>query len=304
MLGSSEMRILLTGGSGFIGRNLAQHLVAQGHEVLAPGRDALDLTDADMVDRWFASHELDVVIHGAVRPGHRNAPDTSHQLWSNLRMFFGIARNANRYRRLIFLSSGGVYDISRPQDRVREDDLGRWLPTDEHGLSKFAIAEYLAGRRSSGPADVVELRLFGVYGPHEDYAIRFISNAICKTLFDLPITLKQNRTFSYLAIGDLGPIVEHFLEAPIEHRAYNVVPDWTDDLLTLAHLIRERSGGKVPIEVAVPGSGHPYSGANDLLRSVLPDARFTSSEAGIDQLFAWYESRRAALNIENLLVDK
>ena len=54
----------------------------------------------------------------------------------------------------------------------------------------------------------MELRLFGVFGRHEDYAIRFISNAICKTLFDLPITLRQNRTFSYLYVDDLGPIVE------------------------------------------------------------------------------------------------
>ncbi len=60
----------------------------------------------------------------------------------------------------------------------------------------------------------MELRLFGVFGPHEDYAIRFISNAICKALFGLPITLRQNRTFSYLFIDDLGPIVERFLTAP------------------------------------------------------------------------------------------
>jgi UDP-glucose 4-epimerase len=297
------VRILLTGGSGFIGRNLSQHL-ADRHEVLTPGRDVLDLTDADRVDRWFASNEVDVVIHGAVRPGHRNAADTSMQLWSNLRMFFGIARNAHRFRRLIFLSSGGVYDIGRPHDRVREEDLGQSLPADEHGLSKYAIAEYLAGRPPTQGADVVELRLFGVYGPHEDYAIRFISNAICKTLFDLPITLRQNRTFSYLAIGDLGPIVEHFLDAPIQHSAYNVVPDWTDDLLGLAEQVRRRSGRDVPIDVASPGDGLPYSGSNVRLRSVLPDVRFTSSEAGIDQLFGWYESRRESLDVATLLVDK
>ena len=61
------------------------------------------------------------------------------------------------------------------------------MPDDEHGFSRYVIA----GLR---PRDerVVELRPFGVFGPYEDYAIRFISNAICKTLFDLPVTLRQD----------------------------------------------------------------------------------------------------------------
>ncbi len=297
------MRILLTGGSGFIGRNLAEHL-SLSHDVLAPSRAELDLADPDALDRWFAGHEVDAVVHGAVRPGHRNAPDPSRQLWSNLRMFFGLMRNSHRFGRLVFLSSGAVYDIARPLHRVAEEQLGESLPADEHGLSKYAIAQYLDRAHRGGAADVVELRLFGVFGKYEDYAIRFVSNAICKTLYDLPITLRQDRTFSYLYVSDLGPIVERFLTGFHAEAAYNVVPDWTDDLYELAERVRRRSGKDLPIVVDAPGSGLAYSASNQRLRRELPDVRFTPVDAAIDALYDWYAANISVVDRSALLVDK
>ena len=297
------MRILLTGGSGFIGRNLVEYL-RHNHEVLAPTRTELDLCDPDALDRWFSVNEVDVVVHGAVRPGHRNAPDPSRQLWSNLRMFFGLMRSAHRFQRLVFLSSGAVYDIARPLDRVAEEQLGVSVPADEHGLSKYTIAQYLEQVHRSGTADAVELRLFGVFGEHEDYAIRFVSNAICKSLFDLPITLRQNRTFSYLYVDDLGPIVERFLTGSHAQAAYNVVPDWTDDLVDLAERVRIRSGKDLPIVIGAPGSGLPYSAANERLRREFPDLRFTQTDSAVSALYDWYAANLARIDRSALLVDK
>jgi UDP-glucose 4-epimerase len=291
------MRILVTGGSGFIGRNLVEHL-SRSHEVLAPTHDELDLTDSVALDRWFSDHEVDAVVHGAVRPGHRKASDPSRQLWTNLRMFFGLMRNAHRFGRLVFLSSGAVYDVARPLDRVAEEALGASLPADEHGLSKFTIAEYLEQVHRTGTADAVELRLFGVFGKYEDYSIRFVSNAICKSLVDLPITLRQNRTFSYLYVNDLGPIVERFLAGPHEEAAYNVVPDWTDDLYDLAKRV------SLPIVVGAPGSGLPYCGSNERLRREVPDLSFTPVDDAVDALYDWYAANLLEIDRSALLTDK
>lgn len=297
------MRILVTGGSGFIGRNLVEHL-SRDHEVLAPTHAELDLTDSGALDRWFSEHEVDVVVHGAVRPGHRNASDPSRQLWTNLRMFFGLMRNVHRFGRLVFLSSGAVYDVTRPLDRVTEEHVGDSLPSDEHGLSKYAIAEYLDQAHRSGAADVVELRLFGVFGRYEDYAIRFVSNAICKCLLDLPITMRQNRTFSYLYVNDLGPIVERFLTMPHAEAAYNVVPDWTNDLRELAERVRTRSGKDLPIVVESPQNGLPYSANNQRLLRALPELRFTAVDAAIGDLYEWYAANLSAIDRSALLIDK
>ena len=297
------MRVLLTGGSGFIGRNLVEYLRVN-HEVTAPGRAELDVSDPVALDRWFSEHQVDAVVHGAVRPGHRNASDTTGQLWTNLRMFFGLMRNAGRFGRLVFLSSGAVYDIARPQDHVTEDQLGLSLPADDHGLSKYVIAQYLDELHRSGGADVVELRLFGVFGKHEDYAIRFVSNAICKALLDLPITLRQDRTFSYLFVDDLGPIVERFLTGGHAESAYNVVPDWTNDLRDVAERVRARSGKDLPVIVRTPGRGLPYCADNQRLRREVPGVGFTPMDAAIDALYDWYAANLSAIDRSVLLIDK
>jgi GDP-L-fucose synthase len=219
-------------------------------------------------------------------------------------MFFGLIRNAGRFGRLVFLSSGAVYDVGRSLDRVAEEQLGVSVPADEHGLSKYAIAQYLDQAHRSGSADAVELRLFGVFGKYEDYAIRFVSNAICKTLLDIPITLRQNRTFSYTYVNDLAPIVERFLTAPHAEAAYNVVPDWTDDLYDLAQRVRARSGKDLPVIVGSPGSGLPYCASNGRLRRELGDVRFTPVDAAVDALYDWYSANLAVIDRSALLIDK
>ena len=289
------MRILLTGGGGFIGRNLLEHL-SRDHDVIAPTHAELELADNHAVDAWFRAHEVDAVVHGAVRPGHRAAQDPSRQLWTNLRMFFNVVRNCDRFGRLVLLSSGAVYDTRDSLVRVTEEHLGRSVPEDEHGFSKYAIARYAEALGPHSRPSIVELRLFGVFGRYEDYRVRFISNAICRALCDLPITLRQDRRFSYLFIDDLMPVVDWAISGQPVHVAYNVAPDWTDSLHDVGRLVAERSGNRVPIVVAGEGLGREYSADNTRLRREAPDLRFTHTEVAIDRLFSWYADRRLEID--------
>jgi GDP-L-fucose synthase len=293
------MKVLLTGSRGFVGRNILEAF-AERYDILAPSSRELDLTDERSVRDFFTTQKVDAVIHGAVRPGHRNAVDTSRQLYINTRMFFNLARNADRFDRFILLGSGSSYDVRCNLARVGEDDFDRHVPVDEGGFSKYIISEYIA--HTSGR--MVDLRIFGVFGPYEDYAIRFISNAICKALFDLPITLRQNRLFDYLWIDDLMPVLEYCLHNRMNHTAYNVTPDQPVELLTIAEMIRERAGKEIPIVVGQPGMGLAYSGDNRRLREEIPNLAFTSLREAIDRLYRWYEERRDHIDREKLLVDK
>ena len=185
------MNILLTGGSGFIGKNIIESYLNKRYNIIAPRHSELDLTSQSDVDLFFTSHDIDVVIHSAVKPGHRNAKDTSDLFYVNNRMFFNILHNEHRFKKMIYLSSGSVYDMARQNlNKVNEDFIGNSIPLDEHGFYRYTTSKYIELAKN-----IVELRIFSIYGKYEDYAIRFISNAICKAIYDLPITIKQNRSF-------------------------------------------------------------------------------------------------------------
>jgi GDP-L-fucose synthase len=292
------MNLLLTGGSGFIGRNIVEAFSGR-HTIVAPASRELDLTDERAVASFFTANSIDVVIHSAVRPGHRNASDPSGQLFVNTRMFFNLMRHSDRFGRMIFLGSGAVYDVRQPMVKVSEEYFDTHVPADEHGFSKYIIAKY-----AEKSENVVKLRLFGIFGRHEDYAIRFISNAICKSLFDLPITLRQNRRFDYLYVDDLMPVLEHFILNDAGHTSYNVTPDSAVELLDVAEMVRSRSGKDIPIIVGEQGLGPEYSGDNSRLRGEIPEIAFTPINEAIDRMYSWYEENIQMIDREKLLVDK
>ena len=295
------MRVLVTGGSGFVGRRVVARLVAR-YEVLAPTHSELDLTDVHAVSKWLRMHPVDAVVHASVKPGHRNAPDRSAILAGNLAQFFSLARCRSRFGRFVVVGSGAVYGIQAPLARVAEVALGERVPVDEHGLSKYVEAVWLAQ-----DDDSVELRPFGVYGPGEDFAIRFISNALCKALLGMPVTLRQDRLFSYVWVDDLAEVVERSLGVGPESLAagaYNVTPGEPVSLRAVADLAVAASGRDVPVMVGREGAGPEYTGDGARLASAAPGLRFTRIEEGVDMLTDWYRGRLAAIDRKSFMTDR
>lgn len=293
------MKILLTGGSGFIGKNIKESFLSEKFQISAPSRAELDCVDDKSAEAFFTKHSFDVVIHSAAKPGHRNALDPKGILYDNSRMIFNLLRNHNSWGKLINMGSGAIYGSEHYQPKMKEEYYGTHIPTDEHGYNK-----YIFGFLFPHYANVIDFRIFGIFGKYEDYAIRFISNAICKKIFDLPITLRQNRKFDYLFVDDLIPILDYFISNEPHHSAYNITPDTSIELLAIATIVEKFSATKNRILVAQDGLGVEYSGDNSRLRNEFKEVIFTPIESAIEKLYAWYRSNSGGLKEELLLVDK
>lgn len=291
--------ILLTGGNGFIGRNIRESFLVGKYHILFPSSRELNLADENSVDDYFKRHAVDIVIHAAVKPCHRNAKDLSNLFYTNTRMFFNLERHKYEYEKMLVLGSGAIYDMRRYRPKMREEEWTAYIPSDEHGYCKYVCEKVI-----ENSTNIYDLRIFGIYGKYEDYAIRFISNAICKTLFNLPITIKQNRKFDYLYVNDLMPVLDWFVENVPQYHSYNITPDASISLLDLALIVKGISGKDLPVHIYQDGLGLEYSGDNARLKNEYTNLQYTSIYAGVKELYSWYENHLEQLDRNLLLTDK
>ena len=291
-------RVLITGASGFIGRNLVESSLQERYIIEAPGHAELDLLDEDAVRSFLHGRAFDAILHTAVKPAHRAAEDKSRILSANLRMFFNIARNRDYFGNLIVTGSGSVYDSRFYEAKLDEDRFNAHVPLDDLGFYKYIVSMAIQSE-----IRFCELRIFGIYGKYEDYRIRFISNMICKALFDLPLTMNRDRYFDYVWIDDLVPLVEHFIENKAPFRAYNVTPDRSERLSDIARTVLELAGKKLPLVIKEQSLGPEYSGANARLRSEIPGLRLTDLRSGIASLMDYYRRNLDTIDRSDLLID-
>ena len=288
-------RILLTGASGFIGRNLAEHLRG-GYELYCPSSKELDLQNQGAVESYLGKHQFDVVIHSANRNDTRRKITPYDSLDGNLRMFSHLERCHGLYGKMLFFGSGAEYSRGNYIPDMGEEYLGRYIPKDPYGFSKYLMAKACEHSRN-----IYEFCLFGVFGKYEEWERRFISNAICRALKGKDITIKQNVLFDYLWVGDLARIVEWFVEQELCHKRYNVCRGQKTDLYSLAVLLREISGIDCNIVVAKEGWKPEYSGDNSRLLRELGKFDFTEFEISIRLLFDYYKANLEGINDEILI---
>lgn len=295
-----KKKVLITGASGFIGRNLAEQLSSE-HLIYAPSSRELDLLNGEKVERYLIRGRFTEIIHCATHNATvTSTKDLSLVFYNNVRMFFTLARCHRYYNRMFYFGSGADYGIDHYIPKMKEGYFDTYLPKDNYGFSKYIMSKF-----SGYISNIYDLRLFGCFGKYEDWRIRFISNAICKALYDLDITMRQNVFFDYLYVNDLAQIMKLFLKKDnLQYHHYNVCTGTSIDLKTLAKIVLKVSGKKLAIKVAVSGLKPEYSGDNSRLVREIAHFSFTPIEEALRELYQWYANHKKDIDKNELLIDK
>lgn len=288
--------IFIAGGSGFLGRNLKEQLMGD-YTILAPPHAELDLLDSERVRDYLRKHSFDIVIYCATHNATATSKvDRTLVLRNNLLMFFNVLRCHNLYGRMFYFGSGAEYDKTQNLHLVREEEFDRSVPKDDYGFSKYICS--LAIERTP---NVYNLRLFGCFGKYEDWRVRFISHAICQSLYGLDITIWQNIFFDYLYIDDLVKIIRWFTEQKnLKFRYYNICTANPIDLLTLAKKVVAISEKKLKIKVEESGLKQEYTGDNTRLLCEMNGFSLTLIDLAIKELYRWYEEHESIVDKSQL----
>jgi UDP-glucose 4-epimerase len=178
------MRILVTGGAGFIGSNVVDRLVGAGHEVavvddLSTGfehqvnRQAtfyhIDIRDAAALDRAVADFQPEIIDHHAAQIDVRSSVldpvfDAQTNIVGSLHLLQSAAQHG--VRKIIYASTGGaLYGEARELPADEEHPVN---PESPYGVSKHTVEHYLYLFRLTEGVDYTVLRYPNVYGPRQN----------------------------------------------------------------------------------------------------------------------------------------
>jgi UDP-glucose 4-epimerase len=218
------MRILVTGGAGFIGSHTVDALVATAaHEVsiiddLSAGmHDQInpsarfyqaDIRDAGEVGRIVASERPEVMIHFAAQMDvRRSVADPAFDAQVNLVGFLNLMEAARQHglRRVVFSSTGGA--IYGDQDFFPADESHPCRPISPYGVAKFATESYLHFYRAQYGIEYAAMRYANVYGPRQNpHGEAGVVAIFCGRLLEnQPVTIfgDGEQTRDYVYVGDV-----------------------------------------------------------------------------------------------------
>jgi UDP-glucose 4-epimerase len=302
------MKILITGGAGFIGSNLAKRLVNEGHSVTV--LDSLlrgNKLDKDTYSRIHfikgdvrdlatvidASKECDLIFHFAAVLGvdivADNPVETMDVEVIGTRNVVQAAE-VNNVKKIMYASTSGIYGHSAFENTLTEEVLVD--PRTSYAMAKRYNEIYLASNHEEKGINVISLRFFNVYGNNQDNRMvvpRFFEQAMGNEPLTVFGSGKQTRDFTY--IDDTVEACIRLMEIN-GSKIVNIANEAEWCIEDLAILIKEVSGSNVPIiHLEAPKKRYDYEverrvGSSEKLMKLTGYKPDTSLPDGLRKIFS------------------
>jgi GDP-L-fucose synthase len=306
------VRVLVTGGAGFLGSHLVERLRADGLDPFVPRRRDFDLTVAGDVERLFAESRPELVIHLAAEVGGigANRANPGRYWYANLMMGAHVLEQSRVHeaRKVVLLGTICSYPKFAPIP-FHEPDLWNGYPEETnapYGVAKKALLVGAQGYREQYGLETVYLLPVNLYGPRDNFDLE--TSHVIPALIRKMVEAQERGEREIVLWGDGSPTreflyVDDCAEA-IQLAAYNYDgPDPVNlgtgeeiSIRELAELIGELTGfqGAIVWDAAKP-NGQPrrkldVSRATELFGFT---AR-TRLREGLERTIAWYRNRQPA----------
>lgn len=308
------MKVLVTGGAGFIGSHIVDRLAADGHDVVI--LDNLSTGDverlqpsarfyqmdlhAPWLDELFRIERPEAVVHQAAQASVRHSvEDPVFDAGVNVLGTAALLQASVHHgvRRFLFASTGGA--LYGDTDAIPTPEDFPTLPVSPYGASKLAAEVYLRTFHALHGLSYAALRYANVYGPRQDphgeagviaiFAQRLLSGEHARINGDG----KQTRDFVY--VGDVADANARALASDAVG-SFNVGTGIETDITTIFQLLRRLTGSNQPEEHGPPLPGEQRRSVVDArkIEKVLGWKPKMSLEAGLDATVRYFREGRPA----------
>jgi len=303
------LKILVTGGAGFIGSNVADGLIKEGHEViivddLSNGREEnisdkalfyqVDIRDKKLED-VFKSEKPDVVIHNAaqlsVRVSVKNPLlDADINIVGGLKLI-NICQKY-KVRKIIFASSGGT--VYGEQQTFPADEDHPLAPISPYGVAKLSTEHYLYYFHKAYGLEYISLRYGNIYGPRQDpHGEAGVVAIFSKKMLAGGTPLINGdglQTRDYTFVGDVAKVniaaIKSDYTGPV-----NIGTGVETDVVTLFNILKDASGKDIE-EIHGPAKAGEQMRSvldNTLVKKVLGWEPEISIEEGLKLTYKWFK---------------
>ena len=299
------MKILLTGGAGFIGSHLAEKLISEGHSVTAldnlstgssanlvslKGSSDFKLVEASMLDKSIVDQlvaESDGVIHLGAALGVQRILERPYESFiANTQGTENLIIAAAECKKKIFIASTSEIYGKNPEQPLNEESdrvigspkLLRWAYSEAKAIDE-SLAQMFA--QSHGLSYVVG-RFFNTVGPRQSgmYGMvlpRFVSAALKGEALEVHGDGLQTRTFCHV-LDSIDAVVRLFLSSKAIGEAFNIGGEGEISIKDLAQKVIDITGSKSEIKYISYQSAYPQ-GFDEMMRRV-PDTSKLRSYTG------------------------
>lgn len=287
-----KRKILVTGGAGFIGKYLVEHLKKEGHQVeIFDLKNGDDLRDHKQVDK--AIKGKDVVFHfAAVADLNISRENPRENMDININGTINVADACWRHKALLSYASTCCVYGNQKKHPVDENTLPN--PSEIYAHSKLAGEHVILGYAKTCGLEYNIIRFATIYGQGMRPALGvyvFFSQA----LNDKPITVhgdgRQTRTLTY--IDDLTDGIMALFHSGIKNEIVNLTTEEEVSTIQMAKMIKKMTKSKSPIIFIPQRPGQTFREAVSAKKAkkLLGWRAKTSFKEGLEKTYEWFQEK-------------